>query len=50
MALFLSVGNNHKKLNKRCNIILNNMKAIYAMKDGILCFNKSNVKTNSQSS
>lgn len=39
-----------KLLIKRCHIILKNIKASYAYskKDGMICFNKSHLKSNSQ--
>ena len=45
--LFLSVDNSFKK--SLSNIILNNGKATYVMKDGIICFKKSNLKSSSRS-
>lgn len=37
-----------KLLIKRCHIILKNGKASCFKKDGIMCFNRSNLKSNSQ--
>lgn len=46
-TLFLSADNIFKK--SLSKVILKNGKATYAMKDNIICFNKSNLKSNSQS-